>query len=75
MTFTLPPARGACPSDKVQYASRKQARAYRRKLGSGPVSIYRCPACGWWHMGHLPTRVRRGEVDKQAWLAATRRGA
>lgn len=72
--FTLPPARGSCPTGKVQFASRKSARRYRRKMGSGPVSAYRCD-CGWFHLGHLPARVRTGEVDKAEWLRATGRGA
>lgn len=68
------PARGDCPSGKVQYASRKQAKAWAKKAhrAGDPMGAYPCGDCGWFHIGHKPTRVRNGEVDKDAWLRATR---
>lgn len=74
-THRLAPARGSCPTGKVQFATRKSARRYRRKMGSGPVSVYDCPECEFFHLGHLPARVRTGEVDKAEWLRATGRSA
>lgn len=67
-TYTLLPARGSCPSGKVQYANRKQAKRFRRKRGGGPVGTYQCDDCGFWHMGHMPRRVRTGRVSKAEWL-------
>ena len=70
-TYTPAPARGSCPSGKVQFATRKQARRgakFRASLGR--VSAYKCGQCAFWHLGHLPERVRNGEVDKDAWLRA-----
>lgn len=68
-TYTPPPGRGRCPTGKVCFATRKQARQSRRKVSSSdPIGIYRCPACDWFHLGHKPQRVRNGEIDKSAWL-------
>jgi hypothetical protein len=69
-TYTPAPARGDCPSGKVQFATRKQAKVTRKWRGLKGLAIYRCEACGWLHLGHLPSRVRNGEVDKDAWLRA-----
>lgn len=66
-TYTPAPARGDCPSGKVQFATRKQARRGTR-YRAARMSAYRCERCGWWHAGHLPVRVRNGDVDKAAWL-------
>lgn len=66
---TPPAGRGECPSGKVQFATRKQARVARSKTARGELNIYRCPACGWLHLGHMPKRVRNGSIDKDAWLA------
>lgn len=74
-TFVLPPARGDCTTGKVQFVSRKQARSWRKKTGTGPVGAYRCGMCGFWHLGHQPQRVRNGSIDKVAWLRATGQGS
>lgn len=68
-TYVPPPARGDCPTGKVQFASRKQARRGAR-FRAISLSAYRCGDCDWWHLGHVPQRVRNGEVDKGAWLRA-----
>jgi hypothetical protein len=67
-TYVPPPARGDCPSGKVQFATRKQARRGARFRAIKGVGVYRCDECSWWHLGHLPDRVRNGEVDKAAWI-------
>jgi hypothetical protein len=72
--YIPPPARGSCPTGKVQFASRKQARR-GAKYRSISLSAYRCEDCDWWHLGHLPQRVRNGEVDKAAWLETKARNA
>ncbi len=69
-TYTPAPARGDCPSGKVQFATRKQAKRGRRFRGLTDVRAYRCGDCAFWHLGHVPQRVRNGEVDKSAWLRA-----
>lgn len=74
-TYVVPPSRGDCPSGKMQFAQRKQARAAARNLNASSLGVYRCPSCDWFHVGNMPERVRNGEVDKAAWLRATRGGA
>ncbi len=65
-----PAGRGECPTGKVQFSTRKQARVARSKTARGELNIYRCPSCGWLHLGHLPQYVRDGTVGKDDWLAA-----
>lgn len=72
-TFTPSAARGDCSTGKVQFANRKQAKRGRRFRNLEGVSVYRCTECDWFHLGHLPKRVKNGEVDKSAWLKATRK--
>lgn len=69
MTYTPSPARGECSSGKVQFANRRQARSTRKRMGDSSLAVYRCH-CGWWHLGHVPRRVRNGDIDKAAWLAS-----
>ena len=69
-TYVPPPSRGACPTGKVEFATRKQAKSWRRKMDGDPVGAYRCGECEWWHLGHKPGRVRNGEIDKADWLRA-----
>ncbi len=52
---------------KVPYESRdrarREARRLRKSAGAKGVRPYRCDSCvGIWHVGHLPLRVRAGEV-------------
>lgn len=68
-TYVPAPARGACPSGKIQFASRKQARRNRRRIADSSLSAYLCPECGWFHLGHQPKTVRRGTYDKAKWQA------
>lgn len=67
-TYTPPSARGDCKSGKVQYASRKQARQAAKHLPGETLSTYPCPDCEWFHVGHVPQRVRNGAISKDAWL-------
>lgn len=51
----------ACTSGKRCYPSR---RAAKKALEQAPLSHmrpYRCPDCPYWHNGHLPRAVMRGE--------------
>lgn len=57
----------AC-KNKVRYDSRSEAKKARRRTpSSGHLTIYPCPFCDFFHLGHLPIAVRRGELDKQDW--------
>lgn len=67
-TYVPRPARGDCPTGKVQYSKRKQAKARAREMNDSALGVYRCGDCDWFHVGHRPQRVRNGEVDKAAWL-------
>jgi hypothetical protein len=67
----IPAGRGNCPSHKVAYASRAQAKKSARKHQDKSLGVYRCLDCDWFHLGHKPQRVRNGEIDKDDWLAAT----
>lgn len=51
---------------KVRHAERGHAFAAMRKTVSKMIigrhdamSVYRCPHCGGWHVGHRPTAQRR----------------
>jgi hypothetical protein len=58
--------------NKIRYNNRKKAREARRRTPSpNSLNIYCCPACGWYHIGHMPEDVRRGTVSKDVWLAKT----
>ena len=59
-----PPERryvGTCPDcRKYQFETRRAARRAARSLYPGDVM--RAYQCGqWWHIGHTPAAVRRGE--------------
>jgi predicted RNA-binding Zn-ribbon protein involved in translation (DUF1610 family) len=58
----------SCPTGKLAYTKRAEAREHARRLkrsrshdGAG-VRPYVCPSCGFWHVGHLPPEVMRGEL-------------
>lgn len=57
------------PCDKQSFARRRDAsgtvRRLRREGGTDAAGLrpYRCPAApAYWHVGHLPEVVRRGET-------------
>lgn len=45
---------------KVRYVNRSAARRARQQIGDRGLRPYRCADCGGWHLGHLPSVVRRG---------------
>lgn len=57
-------AAGRCQCGKLRYLTRKAAKQdanrYRKQLGR--MDTYRCG--DFWHLGHLPGRVRRGEIAR-----------
>lgn len=57
---------------KRRYTTRKYARRARNATPSvGHLSIYRCEFCDFYHLGHMPDDVRRGDTDKDLWLRRT----
>lgn len=55
-----------CRCGKVRFASKGAAkRAIRRMRGRvGKVRAYRCSENGWWHIGHPPGALVRGEISR-----------
>jgi hypothetical protein len=58
---------GQCPTcGKVRYLTKATAKKHaRRHVGRGittGLSAYRCGA--FWHLGHLPTAVKTGDLDR-----------
>lgn len=54
---------------KRSYISRKEARRVARTIppdGGPRLNPYRCDVMeGYWHLGHLPARVRRGNAGRE----------
>ena len=64
---------------KWKFETRADAKRARRAIygkrqqhKGGPLSIYRCDDCGFYHLGHMPQRVRNGEIDRRDWQEAIR---
>lgn len=56
---------GVCPSGKRGFVQRAGAQAAARllaKRGHDKLRPYLC-ACGYWHVGHKPGPVMRGQVS------------
>lgn len=53
---------------KVAYQSRSDAKKAARfvRVAHGRMRPYRCPTCGFWHIGHLPASIR---VYGHPWVA------
>lgn len=64
-----------CPvTGKRGYATRRYAKAVIRDIthgGRGRMRPYECDGCGKWHVGHMPGRVRAGEVSAADYYANT----
>lgn len=60
---------------KRRYDSRRDAKRARARIKAsgadtkvGHLQPYGpCDFCGYWHLGHLPPLIARGEVDKDEW--------
>lgn len=48
-------------SPKVTHATVARARRSAEEFGDPTLSVYRCPTCGGWHIGHerIPRRTAR----------------
>ena len=62
--------RGLCPSGKHAYEHRSDAKAELGRARSADhshhrMSTYRCEACGFFHIGHVPA----SKVHGRGWFA------
>lgn len=59
--------------DKRGHRTRASAKEHARKLrkaGRKGVRPYLCEACGHFHVGHIPTVVRKGVMSDAAWYGS-----
>lgn len=61
---------------KINYNSRKAAKAYARRRSLVGLSAYRCQhsKVEVWHLGHLPDSVRSGDAPREMIRTAKLRG-
>jgi hypothetical protein len=54
-----------CTCGKVRYLTKADAKAAIRHMKGreGRLNAYRC-ASGFWHIGHLPALVRKGQISR-----------
>jgi hypothetical protein len=67
---------GRCQDcDKLYYSSRGNAKQNLKRLRHhGKQHVYECPTHeGWWHVGHLPEAVVRGEHGREELVQSRRR--
>lgn len=50
-----------CCMGKIKHPSRKLARRHARTLGNR-MHVYRCWACGGFHIGHHQTKENKNEA-------------
>lgn len=62
---------GVCSSGKRGFPERRGAKEAARHVaktaGGDKPRAYLCDDCGYWHMGHLPDAVMRGEISAAGW--------
>lgn len=60
---------GTCHAHRKRlYSTRRSARTVARQVDR-TMRAYRCDTLpGYWHIGHIPREVARGEVSKEDWL-------
>lgn len=66
---------GSCLTGKREHQSRRSAKAHAARLRPERLREYLCEHCGAWHVGHLPARVRRGELTAKEHYRLDRGGA
>lgn len=57
-----------CPTGKRGYLDKAGAKRVARKLppnGASRPRAYRCKDCAHWHVGHIPTAVVAGRLDRR----------
>jgi hypothetical protein len=68
--------RDRCASGKLSFDSRKDAKRYAQQRGLADLRPYRClnDGCPYWHLGHLPTIVVAGVLDRHDLFPVDRSG-
>lgn len=54
-----------CPTGKVRYWSRNDAKKARVQMRDRGLNAYDCPLCDFWHLGRLPARVKHGKEGRR----------
>lgn len=57
----------ACQTRKTSHATRAAAKREAKrlmKLGSGHLTVFRCPVCQQFHIGNPPPQLMRGEISR-----------
>lgn len=51
----------SCHSGKKEYTKKEAAtiKNLREQSGSGPLRIYACPDCNWWHLTKAIRRYKK----------------
>lgn len=70
------PFAARCPASKVGFLSRKDARRFAKQRGMYDLQAYLCNHfdCRYWHLGHLPTIVTSGVLDRRELTHVNRSG-
>lgn len=65
-----------CPAQKNGFLTRKAAKKWTQQIGLQGLDAYRCthPECEFWHLGHLPTIVKAGVLDRHKLFPVNRSG-
>lgn len=53
-----------CHCGKRSYRRKLDAKTVRRIHGGDHLSVYRCTASGYWHIGHRPSALTRGDISR-----------
>jgi len=55
----------SCATGKAGWQERAHARAAMRSMPKGHgMSAYLCDGCDLWHIGHLPSVIKRGMASR-----------
>lgn len=57
-----------CPTSKKAFVTRSEAHTaavrIQKQEGGERMSAYKCRECAYYHTGHLPRAVKRGEITR-----------
>lgn len=57
---------------KIPYTSQREARLAlkksQRRRGAPELEVYRCPVCGWYHLGAKRRRLGRADRGGKLWV-------
>lgn len=54
-----------CPTGKVRYWTRTEAKNARAQFRDRGLNAYDCALCDFWHLGRLPARVKHGKEGRR----------